>query len=169
MHAINYKSNIIKYQHQLNVVSDTDSILLYEFKSKHEVNGCEFTHTLTAHLLLLKEKDRSPLFLAVEHVKPKDGTLRGMVYFVVQHKHDVIDLMYCRDFWNKLSVMQLSTQGKIMFKSLPPNVIKHKQNWNYLDIPVATILQDITTMQEVQEVQNQGASYANSVRTGMKV
>ena len=64
LYSLNYKINMREYQIQLNS-DDVKIILLYEFKCDQIVHGCEFDHTIKAHLMMVKATDGLPMFLAV--------------------------------------------------------------------------------------------------------
>lgn len=107
--------------------------MLYELKCDQTVQGCEFKHMLKVHLMLLKAKDRLPLFLVVKHVHLQGGTARGILHYLPKNEPEVLDLVNCCEFWNKVSVIEPTTSRKKMFYSLPPITIECKVNSNFTD------------------------------------
>ena len=166
LHSINYKLNMLDYQKQLNF-EEIKSILLYEFSCDQVVHGCEFQHTIKAHLMMLKGKDGLPLFLAVEFVKPLGGTSRGMVHFLSKDEAEVVDLIGCVNFWNKVKIMQPSLKMKKMFNTLPPTAIECKENWNFTDTPVQDVIQDMVAINKSQDKHKGKPSYADKVAGGV--
>lgn len=149
LYSLNYKINMKEYQVQLNSV-ETKSILLYEFKCDQKVYRCEFDRTIKEHLMMLKSKNDLPMFLAVKFVKQVEGTSRGMVHFRPENEAEVLNLLECIDFWNKVKIMQPSMKKKKMFNYLPPTAVECKENWNYIDIPVEEVMQDMVKINEVK-------------------
>lgn len=166
--AITYKLNMLQYQQQLNSPEKLNSILLNEFHCDQVVQGCEFQHSVKAHLMMLRSKEGLPLFLAVEYVKPQGGASRGMIHFLKENEEEVLELVDFKEFWTKLGVMQPTTNRRRMFNKLPPNAIECKQNWNFTDTPVEDVLFYLTVKNSKQESEIMKPTYLDKLKVGMK-
>ena len=150
---------MLKYQQQLNTPEKLNRQLLSEFHCDKMVQGCEFPHTVKAHLIMLKAKDRLPLLLAVEYVKPQGGASRGMLHYLKTNDPEILDLVNCKEFWTKLGVMQPSTNQRRMFK-LPLNAVECKQNWDFTATPVEDILLDLIVLNNEKKEEKEQQTYA---------
>ena len=164
--AITYKLNMLKYQQQLNTPEKLNRQLLSEFHCDQMVQGCEFPHTVKAHLIMLKAKDGLPLLLAVEYVKPQGGASCSMLHYLKTNDPEILDLVNCKEFWTKLGVMRPSTNQRRMFK-LPLNAVECKQNWNFTATPVEDILLDLIVSNNEKKEEKEQQTYAAKAKVGM--
>ena len=77
--SLNYKNNMF-YLQQLLESEGIKKVTLLDFNYDNMVQNCADEKSIKAHLMMIKAKDRNPLFLAVEFEIRKENSDIGSVY-----------------------------------------------------------------------------------------
>ena len=143
---------------------DTKHLTLYDFCCENIVYNYAYEHTIKSHLMTVKAKDGHPLILAVEFVTRRGISERGMVYFTPGNEAEVLELLKYNKFWNGIQICKPTTNQKTMFNSLLANAVECADNWNYKEMGMSEVVQELLNAKKYPNHREMGSKQRSNAR-----